>query len=388
MIKVLGRILICMVMTLLTIGEAYSGEVLKIGLAPPLTGDMAPYSEALGAKCMAEMINEKSGSAGITVELFMEDCRSQPELASTIVQKYLDAGAVMVHGICWPDSLIPVSKMASPYNAFVFSAQTTEVEMNDLKLENFIQLPAPDDVPASAMATTVYDKGARTAAIFTSKDGGSWTANTPVWFGEAFEKLGGKVIKKLNHSIGTTDYSPQITEIMNMKPNKPDVIYVCSVVPDVGILARQLVAAGYKGWVVGCDGFDDPSLEATVGSKKALSKVMFTSHMPTTPDTPAGKFLKSCKLRGYKVHGVFDVLGGDMMQVLVEGAKIAGTTKNGMKILEAIRNNDKFNLMSGGSISFKEKGTWPVRKIPVIGFKDGNRMVVSSAFPEFIPHSK
>jgi len=216
--KNFGKLLFGLAVILLTITGAHAGEVLKVGLAPPLTGDMAAYSEAMGAKCMANMINKKAGPNDITVDLTIEDSRTDPQLASSIVQKYLDAGAVMVHGICWPDSLIPVSKMAEPYNAFVFSAQTTEVDMHDMKLQNFVELPAPDDVAASAMASTTYDKGARTAVIFTSEDGGSWTAKTPVWFGEAFEKLGGKVIKKLNHAIGTTDYSPQITEIMNIKP--------------------------------------------------------------------------------------------------------------------------------------------------------------------------
>lgn len=258
--------------------------------------------------------------------------------------------------------------------------------MHETGLTNFIAGVSPDDIAASAMASAVYAKGARNAVIMTSDDAGSWSAGTPVWFGEAMERLGGKVVAKFNHSIGTSDWSPQITEMMRVEP-RPDVVYICSVVPDVGVLARQLVSAGYEGLVVGCDGFDDPSLEATVGSNQTLSHVMFSTHAPTTPDTPAGKFISECRAAGYKVNGIFDALGGDMVKILVDAAKDAGTTTDGAKILAALRNRESFTLMTGGSLSFKEKGSWPVRKIPIIGFESGARSLVANEVPSFSPHS-
>lgn len=376
----------CVIISL-TATLAYSGDVLKIGLANPMTGDYAPYGEGNGAACMVEMINKSAGPDDIKIELMMEDSRSDPQLTLSLAQKYLDAGAVIVHGTPFPDSLIPMAKMAEKYNAMVYSPQITQVEMHETGLINFIAGVSPDDVAASAMASTMYKKGARKAVLMTSEDAGSWSAGTPVWFGEAFEKLGGKVVGKFNHSIGTNDWSPQVTEIMNIS-TPPDVVYICSVVPDVGILARQLVSAGFKGDVVGCDGFDDPSLEATVGSDEVLSRVYFSTHAPSTPGTPAGDFVKQCKSSGYKVNGIFDALGGDMIRVLVDAAKDAGTVKDGMKINETLRTKDKFDLMTGGTLSFKEKGSWPVRLIPIIGFENGKRVVKSNDIPSFLPHSK
>ena len=381
------KLLCSLVVILLTTTGAYAGRVLKIGLANPMTGDYAPYGEGNGAACMADMINKAAGPNDITVELMMEDSRSDPQLTLSLAQKYLDAGAVIVHGTPFPDSLIPMAKMGESFNAMVYSPQITQVEMHEIGLVNFIAGVSPDDVAASAMASAVYGKGARTAVIMTSEDGGSWSAGTPVWFGEAFEKLGGKVVGKMNHSIGTSDWSPQITELMKNKPH-PDVVYICTVIPDVGILARQLVAAGYDGYVLGCDGSDDPSLEATIGSDKALSRFMFSSHTFWTEGTPGGKFLEQCKAAGFKVTGLFDALGGDMVKILVEAAKDAGTVKDGAKIMKALKNRDKFELMTGGTLSFKEKGSWPVRNIPIIGFEAGKRVVVSNNIPEFLPASK
>ena len=37
------------------------GPTIKIGLAASLTGDFAPYSEAEGARCMADQLNKAAG---------------------------------------------------------------------------------------------------------------------------------------------------------------------------------------------------------------------------------------------------------------------------------------------------------------------------------------
>ncbi|MBN9269293.1 MAG: hypothetical protein J0J15_03415, partial [Mesorhizobium sp.] len=81
-------------------------------------------------------------------------------------------------------------------------------------------------------------------------------------------------------------------------------------------------------------------------------------------------------------------LGADMLRVLVDGAKDAGTTTDGAKILAAIPARDTFDLVTGGKISFKKRLTWPERNVPVIGFADGKRVLVQNIFPDFSPHSK
>ena len=43
---------------------AQAEETIKIGLAVPLTGDFAPYTEVAGAQCMVKMINNAGGING------------------------------------------------------------------------------------------------------------------------------------------------------------------------------------------------------------------------------------------------------------------------------------------------------------------------------------
>lgn len=362
---------------------AAKADELKIGLAVAMTGSYAPYSEAEGARCMADRLNKTAGSEDPKIELMIEDNRSDPQLSVSLGQKFLDAGAQVITGVPFPDALIPTAQIAEPYGATVFSAPNTQLEMQQAGLDNFIAGAVPDPINAAATANALYGKGARTAALLVSPDAGSYSEKLPEWFGQVFEHLGGKVVAKLNYSWGTTDWSPQIASIKAL-PEKPDAIHVCGVLPDVGILVRQLRANGYDGWIAGCDAFDDKSLEGTVGDAAALEKVLFATHGATGIDGPIDQFLAQCKADGYKVNGIFDALGADMVQVSWEAARKAGTTEP-KALREALRSDGGYPGTTAPTISFAQKKGYPVKAVPVIGFAAGKRVLVTDTPPTFVP---
>ena len=356
-------------------------EEIKIGMAASLTGAFAPYVEVEGARCEAERLNAKGEGPKIT--LVVEDSRSDPQLSVTLAQKFLDEGAQVVTGIPFPDSLIPIAQAAEPYGAIVFSAPNTQVEMQVTGLQTFLAGAVPDPVNGAATAEAAYKAGARNALLLVSADNGSWSEKLPEWFGESFEHHGGKVVGKLNYSFGTTDWSPQIAQIKGISP-APDVIHISSMLPDVGILIRQLRANGYQGWIAGSDGFDDASLEAAVGDAAALEKVMFATHGPTGVGSDIDSFLDECRKAGFKVQGIFDALGADMVRETHAAAVAAGSTK-AQDILAALRAEGGNPAVTAPKASYAEHGGYPVKTVPVLGFKDGKRMVISNEMPSFVP---
>lgn len=362
------------------------GPTITIGLAASLTGDFAPYSESEGVRCMADKLNKAAGPDDPKINVVVEDSRSDAQLSVSLGQKFLDDKAQVIAGVPFPDALIPMSQMAAGYGATVFSAPNTQVEMHEVGLENFIAGAVPDPMNAAAAADAVYAAGGRSAVILTSEDAGSYSAKTPLWFGETLTKNGGKVVGTLSYSFGTTDWSPQIAEIKAL-PEKPDVVYLCAMLPDVGILIRQLRANGFDGIVAGCDGFDDPSLEETVGNPADLDKVMFATHGFIGGGGTIDTFLAECKAAGFKVNGIFDALGGDMVQVIYDAAKATGSD-DPVKLREAIRASDGSKGVTSEKLSFKEKKAYPVKTVPVIGFVDGKRVIVADTVPAFVPYLK
>ncbi|MCX7646451.1 MAG: ABC transporter substrate-binding protein [Rhodobacteraceae bacterium] len=366
-------------------GGALAQETVKIGLAVPLTGDFAIYNEVDGAKCMAEIINREGGVAGRPIELLIQDTGSDTQSAISATERFLGQGIVALSTIPFSDTMIPVAQIAAQNGVTLIQAQSTQVEMHSGVVDNFLTNVSPDPYTATAAANYALAQGVRNVAIFTSDEGGSWSARTPEWFAEVIEAGGGRLLKRLNYTAGTTDWSPQIAELKALDP-APDAVYISWAMPDVGILIRQMRAAGLDAWVVGSDGFDDPSLDALAADDPTLlDRVFFGTLAPAVPGSRIDAFQKQCAEIGIPVNGLFPALGGDMIRIMAYGIEQAGAD-DPAAIRAAIRAADSIPVMSVESISFKETKSYALREIPVIGFKDGRRMVVAQEVPANVPN--
>ena len=363
-----------------------SADTIKIGLGIPMTGDYAPYSEWQGARCMAEMINNKGGVNGMKIEVLTQDSGADTQTAISLAQKFLDEGVVMLGTIPFSDTMIPVAQVAQPYGVSIFQPQSTQVEMHAGIVNNFFTGVSPDPFTATAAANYALEQGVRNVVLMTSDEGGSWSARTPLWFGEVIEAGGGNVISKMNFSFGTSDWSPQIAE-MKALSETIDAVYISSIMPDIAVLIRQMRSAGIDAWVVGSDGFDDPSLDA-IGSDdpSILDKVFFATLAASHAEGPVVKFMNECKAMGIDVPGLFPATGADTVMAVAYGVEKSGST-DPTAIADAIRNAESIPVMSVESISFKETRTYAQRTIPVIGFKDGKRVLISNIVPANTPQN-
>ena len=79
---------------------AWANDVIKIGLAGPHTGDLAPYG--LPTKAAAEMVvaevNAAGGINGKKVVLVPGDDQCKPELATNVATKLVSEGVKVVIG--------------------------------------------------------------------------------------------------------------------------------------------------------------------------------------------------------------------------------------------------------------------------------------------------
>ena len=363
---------------------ALAEDTIKIGLGVPMTGDYAPYAEWQGARCMAEMINADGGVNGQKIEVLTQDSGSDTQTAISLAQKFLDEGAVMLGTIPFSDTMIPVAQVAQSYGVSIFQPQSTQVEMHAGIVDNFFTGVSPDPFTATAAANHALAQGVKNVVLMTSDEGGSWSARTPLWFGDVIEAGGGKVLSKLNFSFGTSDWSPQIAE-MKALGEPIDAVYISSIMPDIGVLVRQLRSAGIDAWVVGADGFDDPSLDA-IGSDDAsiLDKVFFATLAPSHADSAVVKFMADCKEMGIDVPGLFPATGADTVKALAWAVEQSGST-HPATIADTIRNADSIPVLTVDNISFKDTKTYAQRTIPVIGYKDGKRVLISNEIPDNVP---
>jgi len=370
--------------TLLAMAMPVSADTIKIGLGIPMTGDYAPYSEWQGARCMAEMINAKGGVNGMQIEVLTQDSGADTQTAISLAQKFLDEGVVMLGTIPFSDTMIAVAQIAQSYGVSIFQPQSTQVEMHAGIVNNFFTGVSPDPFTATAAANYALEQGVQNVVLMTSDEGGSWSARTPLWFGDVVEAGGGKVLSKMNFSFGTSDWSPQIAEMKALNETI-DAVYISSIMPDIAVLIRQMRSAGIDAWVVGSDGFDDPSLDAIgTDDPSILDKVFFATLAASHADGPVVKFMNECKEMGIDVPGLFPATGADTVMAVAYGVEKSGST-DPTAIADAIRNADSLPVMTVDSISFKETRTYAQRTIPVIGYKNGKRVLISNVVPSNTP---
>jgi branched-chain amino acid transport system substrate-binding protein len=363
---------------------AVAEDTIKIGLGVPMTGDLAIYSEYLGARCMADMINADGGAGGKKIEVLVQDSAGDTQAAISLAQKFLDEGVVMLGTTPFSDTMIPVAQIAQPYGVSIFQPQSTQVEMHAGIVDNFFTGVSPDPFTATAAANHALSEGVKNVVLLTSDEGGSWSARTPLWFGQVIEEGGGKVLAKMNFSFGTSDWSPQIAD-MKALGEEIDAVYISSIMPDIGVLVRQLRSAGIDAWVVGSDGFDDPSLDAVAADDPAiLDKVFFATLAPSHDESAVVKFMADCKELGHDVPGLFPATGADTVKAVAWAVETSGSSDPAV-IAETIRTADTIPVLTVDSISFKDTKTYAQRTIPVIGYKDGKRVLISNEIPENTP---
>lgn len=375
--------------TALTGSAAWAGDTIKIGAAESITGDWAPYVGIGGMRCMVDIVNENGGVLGKKLELLVSDSKSDPQIALALAQQMLDQGAIAITGTPASDSLIPIAQMTAPSGVITFSPNNTQVEMFGAGFDNFLTTAVPDPFNASATAEVAYAHGARTAVLFESDVTGTWTRNLPEWFGEAFENLGGKVIGRIEYpGFGITDWSPYVSQIKAMDP-QPDAVHISDIVPDVGVLIRQLRAAGLQTMVLGSDGFDDPTLaDVAGGGANVDGTVFFGAHGLAWQGNALDNFVEDCTARGYSINGAFFGLGGDVIKILKQGIELAGSD-DPQKVLAAIFDAESLEAVTAPTISYKNQWHHPIKAVSVVGFANGGqRDLAGLVQPKYIPYFK
>ena len=360
-------------------GGGDEGGDIVIGYAAAETGELAPYDSPDGVACRVEQINEDGGILGRQIELVTRDMKSDPATATTVAQELVDEGAVAILGPPTDDTLIPITQTAEGIP--VVSVGSTQVQFPLAAPETGFLAAYGDNAAAAAAAEHALSEGYKTAYLLKSPDIGSYSLVTPEYFGEAFEEGGGSVVGEDNYSAGLSDYSSQINEIKGLD-EQPDVIFVAMVVPDIGVFARQLQAAGLDIPVYGTDGFDDPALIDVGGD--AAESVTFATHGFPEEGSALKEFYDDCTERGYKVENIFFGLAGDAVDVLRTAIEDADSTESA-EMIAAINEIEGMQGVTSDSITFKDRDGIPLKRMAIVTVRNGEFVKIADILPEFVP---
>lgn len=347
---------------------AASGNTITLGSITTNSGTAAAYGEAelKGFKLAISEINAKGGLNGKKIKLESMDDKGDATEASNAFNKLAGDNSVLaVLGPTISSTTAAVAPLAdqSKLPAIAPAATSDSIATGGYLFRTCFKDSYQGEIAAKFAAETLKVK--KVAVLYGTGD--PYSSGVGKAFAAAAKKAGLDVVDEENSSSADdTEYSSQLQKIQASGAEFLYAPYYYSVAgPYIIPQARSL---GYKGYVMGPDGYDGLKL---TGDKSQYDKVLYTTHYSPddTSNSKVQDFIKSYKkANNNQEPNTFTALAYDSVYMFKQAYEKAG--KNPTR--EQIRNAISGMSFSGvtGKFTLDKKGS-PNKSVIVLELKDG-----------------
>jgi branched-chain amino acid transport system substrate-binding protein len=330
-------------------GGAASGDKIVIGGALCLTGIQAPLDEPAvrGAQLAVDYLNSKGGVLGKQLEFVNLDGKSDPVTVGNVAVQLLDQGAAAIITPSDFDFGGPAAREAQKAGKVAISpAASSPLFGSEALGDKQFTMSMWNTTMGAVTAEFAYkQKGWKVAYVVTDTFI-DYTKSLSRYFIEHFKTLGGEVLLEDTYVQGEQDFSAQLARLQSQE-KKPDLIFISSYMPDLGMIIRTIREAGITTPIVGGDSYDDPGLFQAVGEQYG-NDIYFDTHSWVSPDTsPQMKQFLDLYQAKYNAapDAMWVVTGWDAVMILTQAMEKAGST-DGAAMAKAMEDNT-FDLLTG-----------------------------------------
>ncbi len=346
-----------------------------IGGVAPVTGPAATYGKSTkqGYDMALEEWNAKGGVLGRPVKMIFEDDKADPTEAANAFSKLINENHVVaIVGSVTSSCSLAGAPIAQRNKVPMITPTSTNPKVTE-QGDYIFRACFIDPFQGTVAAKFVYNnlKARKVGVIYDI--GQDYNTGLAEFFKKEFENLGGQIVAYEGYPDGTTDFNTQLTKILD---NKPDVIYSPNYYNDDGLIAKQARSLGFKGPIVGGDGWDSPDLVKIGGD--AVNNCYFTNHFSKDSKSPIVQdFVKKYKEKYGEAPDALAALGYDAMNIMLTAIKNAGST-DGEAIKNALMNIDYQGVT--GHIKF-DKDRNPIKSAVIIKIENGKQVYVTTINP-------
>ena len=317
--------------------------------------------------------NAKGGVLGKQIKLSFADDKGDPAEGATVFTKLIEQDKVSaIVGTV----MSKVSLAGAPIcqNAKVPMISPTSTNPKVTEVGDYIfRACFIDPFQGTVGAKFAFDelKAKKAACLFDV--GNDYTKGLSEFFKAKFTALGGELVGYEGHATGTTDFKAQLTKIL---AGKPDVLYVSDYYNDVALIAKQARELGFKGPMLGGDGWDSPKLTEVGGA--AVEGCFFTNHYSQEDTSPVVvEFVKNYKAKYNATPDALAALGYDATNLMLDAINRAGST-DGTAIQGALVKTDL--KVVTGQVKFDGDRN-PVKSAVIIELKGGQQVYKTTVAP-------
>lgn len=213
--------------------------ILPIGMIVSLTGkDAEPYGLPMkrGFELALEEINN-ANPGELSFTFGIKDDKSTEEGAIAAVQELVDEGVPAIVGIAVSDYLEDAFPIAQQNKVVAFSSVSSAAGLSSIGDYIFRAGIAIDIIAPNGVMATHRELGyTKVAMIYDAEDTYSTSSNEELK--KALEASGVEILTEETFQNGDTDFTMQLTNIMNMDP-QPDALFISALSTEMALVIAQ-----------------------------------------------------------------------------------------------------------------------------------------------------
>ena len=345
---------------------------IKIGINAPLTGDIPKVGE--GTKFAAEMWLEENatltvGGTEYPVELVIEDNESKGESAAAVNTKLITQDEVLV--IVGPQAskqAVPAGAVANDLETPMISPWSTNPNTT-LDRPWIFRTPFLDPFQGPVVANFITEEFGYTKAGVLYDIASDYPKGLAEFFKMGWEDIGGEVVAFESFTTGDTDFSAQLTKIIDAGA---EFIFSPQYYNEVALIVQQAQELGFEGPIVGSDSWGSAETVNLCG--EACYGLFFSSHYAAEGATGETKVFidKYNEKHGYVPDDV-GALTWDAMNIVKQAIQDCGNITGDIKadrkcVRDAMAQIKEFPGITG-NMTFTEEGD-PIKCAVIVQISD------------------
>lgn len=323
-------------------------DVIKIGIAGPMTGDQAKMGTDFknGVSLAVEEWNVKGGVLGKKIKVIISDDQHDPKQAVSIANKLVNDGVVGVIGHFNSSCSIPASDVYNRSEIPMITPASTNPQLTEKGYKGVFRVCGRDDQQGK-VASDFIIKHLKLKGVAILHDKTTYGQG----LADEFKKFLGDKVKVVYYGgivQGDKDFKMVLTVI---KDKKPELIFFGGIYPEAGLLVRQAKELGLTAKFMSGDGTIDPKFIEIAGVNAAEGTYLTFSPDPKNITSAKG-FIDKYQSR-YGEIGPYSIYAYDAINILLTAIKEANTTE-GKVIINKLHSMEFSGAL--GKIRFDEKG--------------------------------
>lgn len=269
-------------------GSAASGEPIPIGLAVAQTSNVAllGQDQVDGAKIAEDYFNKKGGVNGRPIKLMIQDTGGDEAGAINAFQTLINNDKVVaIVGPTLSQQAFAADKIAVQARVPVLAPSNTANGIPQIgEYVTRVSAPIAKVAPNAIQAALKIDPNIKKVAVGFAQDDAFSKSETVTFQHAVTDTFKLDLVTVQTFSTKDTDFTTQATAMLNAQP---DLIVISGLASDGGNLVKQLRELGFKGLIVGGNGFNTSRIYSVCQAQ--CDGILVAQAYSPSLDTPINK---------------------------------------------------------------------------------------------------